>query len=218
MRYKYPRTYHLPWSQTISADDKFLDALDHFHGEEVVVTEKLDGENTTLYKDWSHARSIDSPANISRDWVRRLHSMIRHDIPEGMRICGENVWAEHSIRYEDGRLNSYFYLFSIWDHQTCLSYDETVEWANIFDLPMPQVFYRGCFDEYNLTQLAESLDLNKIEGYVIRKTSSFSYNEFDKSVAKFVRANHVTTNQHWLKHIKKNGELSKPIKPVFMDI
>lgn len=41
---KYPRTPHLPWSGTISDDDKKLDSVKSFIGREVIVTEKLDGE------------------------------------------------------------------------------------------------------------------------------------------------------------------------------
>jgi hypothetical protein len=35
---KYPRTWHLPWSQNIRSDDRVLTSADHFRGEEVVVT------------------------------------------------------------------------------------------------------------------------------------------------------------------------------------
>jgi hypothetical protein len=39
---------------------------------------------------------------------------------------------------------------------------------------------------------------NEIEGYVIRVADSFTYDEFSKSVAKYVRADHVDpTNTHW---------------------
>jgi len=44
MRYKYPRTSHLPWSLGSTNDDKILQSIDHFIDREVVVTVKLDGE------------------------------------------------------------------------------------------------------------------------------------------------------------------------------
>jgi hypothetical protein len=57
MRVKYPRTPHLPWSPGRSEDDIALDSIEHLeHSEDIVVTEKLDGENTTLYHDYLHAR------------------------------------------------------------------------------------------------------------------------------------------------------------------
>jgi hypothetical protein len=46
---KYPRTYHLPWSQDKTNDDKSLKDVSCFIDKEVVVSKKLDGENTTLF-------------------------------------------------------------------------------------------------------------------------------------------------------------------------
>ena len=48
---KYPRTPHLPWSPGASDDDVRVADTAMSEGREVVVTEKLDGENTTLYAD-----------------------------------------------------------------------------------------------------------------------------------------------------------------------
>ena len=72
-----------------------------FVGQEVVVTEKLDGENTTLYRRGLHARSLDPRPHPSRDWVKRLQGQIGHLIPEGWRVCGENLYARHSLGYDD---------------------------------------------------------------------------------------------------------------------
>lgn len=69
-RYKYPRTAHLPWSPGVSDDDLLLESLDLFVDQEVVTTEKLDGENTTLYPEGLHSYSIDSRHHPSRDWSR----------------------------------------------------------------------------------------------------------------------------------------------------
>ncbi|MFE9924807.1 RNA ligase family protein, partial [Streptomyces sp. NPDC005774] len=49
MRVHYPRTPHLPWSPGAASDDIRAGDLSGLRGREVVVTEKLDGENTTLY-------------------------------------------------------------------------------------------------------------------------------------------------------------------------
>lgn len=72
MRIKYPRTLHLPWSLGRTSDDKVLSSMDHFSGREVVVTEKMDGENTTIYSDGLHARSTTSQRHPSRSWVASL--------------------------------------------------------------------------------------------------------------------------------------------------
>ena len=67
---KYPRTYHLPWSSP-SSDDRVASSLNHFVGQEVVVTEKLDGENTSLYNDYVHARSLEKASGA--DQIGRAH-------------------------------------------------------------------------------------------------------------------------------------------------
>ena len=41
---KYPRTWHLPWSEGKTKDDRTLSDCKQFEGREVVVTEKMDGE------------------------------------------------------------------------------------------------------------------------------------------------------------------------------
>jgi hypothetical protein len=97
---KYPRTHHLPWSPGVGPNDQVATALDEFvdadgRPVDVVVTEKLDGENTTLYRDYLHARSLDSRTHPSRDWVKGFWAQLAGDIPDGWRICGENLWATH---------------------------------------------------------------------------------------------------------------------------
>jgi hypothetical protein len=51
MKHKHPRTYHLPWTEELHGDDKILKSLEPFLDKEVIVTEKRDGENTSLYHD-----------------------------------------------------------------------------------------------------------------------------------------------------------------------
>jgi len=43
---KYPRTYHLPWSPGVNSDDRIIQDLSGVKGKEVIVTLKMDGENT----------------------------------------------------------------------------------------------------------------------------------------------------------------------------
>lgn len=220
---KYPRTYHLPWSEGMTSDDKLIPdhLLNDFHNQEVIVTEKLDGECTTLYHDYIHARSLDSRHNFSRDWVKKMHSVIRFDIPENFRFVGENLWAEHSIRYEDYKLQGYFYLFAIFDENNhIIDFDDMVEYAQLLDLPTPNILYRGIYDEKAIKNIAQTMDTEKHEGYVLRLKSLIKQNpetEFMNGVAKFVRKNHVAENSdHWLSNIKQNGILSDDIKPAFM--
>ena len=96
-RYKYPKIFHLPWSPGLQNDDRLLKSTENFIGKEVVLTQKIDGENTTIYPDYHHARSIDSSYHPSRTWIRKLAKDVGYLLKDDERICGENVAAKHSI-------------------------------------------------------------------------------------------------------------------------
>jgi predicted kinase len=194
MRVHYPRTPHLPWSPGASTDDVRVTNLDGLVGREVVVTEKLDGENTTLYADGLHAQSIDSAHHPSRAWVKSLQGLVGASIPPGWRVCGESMFARHSLAYDD--LESWFYAFSVWDGDRCLGWDETVRFTRKLGVPVPPVLWRGMFDEKALR--APRLDLTRQEGYVVRTVDGFDRNEFTGHVAKWVRRGHVQTDTHWM--------------------
>ena len=194
---KYPRTYHLPFSKNMNEDDRMLSSMDSFKDKRVVVTVKMDGENTTMYNDYIHARSLDSQSNITRSWVKNFWSNIKSDIPAGYRICGENLFAKHSIQYLE--LPSYFMGFSIWNEKNeCLSWDETQEWFNLLDIESVPVLYDNIFDEKAIRGLFSNKNWETMEGYVIRLADKFSYGEFNKKVGKFVRKNHIQTVKHWM--------------------
>jgi hypothetical protein len=183
---KYPRTPHLPWSRPTSDDKKLVDDT-QFHGKEVVVTLKMDGENTTMYGDKIHARSIDS-ANVNhytRDWVKGEWGRIKHEM-EGLRICGENLWAEHTIKYDD--LESFFYVFSIWEREAnyCINWDTTLEYCELLDMAYVPVIYTGIYDKDLIHTIFEE-DYNEHEGYVVRMRDGFHYKDFANNVAKFVK-------------------------------
>lgn len=194
MRTAYPRTAHLPWSPGVTSDDVRVGDLGGLRGREVVVTEKMDGENTTLYRDGLHARSLDSGHHPSRAWVKALQGRIGGLIPDGVRVCGENMYARHSIAYED--LESWFYGFSVWDDERCLGWDETVRTLRGLGIPAPPVLWRGVFDERVLRGL--KLDPSRQEGYVVRSVEGFVREEFGRRLAKWVRPHHVQTDTHWM--------------------
>jgi RNA ligase len=206
MKYmKYPRTPHLPFSEGGTDDDRRLENVDHFLGMDIVVTLKMDGENTSIYSDHIHARSLDSNNHPSRDWIKNRAREFQYKIPDGFRICGENLYAKHSIKYMN--LESYFYIFSIWKEDKCFSWEETVNICSLVGLPHVPVLYKGKFDINILTHLyTPYYDGNEMEGFVVRNRDSFLYENFDRNVAKFVRHEHVQTDEHWmLQAIEKNG-------------
>lgn len=206
---KYQRTWHATWSPGITKDDRVHTAeamQKNFAGKRVIVTKKMDGENTTMYQDYFHARSLDSASHISQSWCRNYWSQICGDIPPEWRICGENLYAVHSIAYDD--LDTFFYGFSMWDDRNvCLDWDTMIEYFTLMGVTVVPKLYDGIYDEKIIRSLEKELDFNRDEGYVIRTADGFSYADFRNCVAKFVRKGHVQPNaHHWrAKQVVPNG-------------
>lgn len=196
-RVKYPRTYHLPWSPGMTKDDRMMDSDKAFEGKEVVAIVKMDGENTTMYNDYIHARALEYHPHPSRDRVKALHATIAHNIPEGWRVSGENMYAKHSIHYKN--LPDFFLMFAIWNEKNeCLSWDETEEWAELLGLTLCPVLWRGTYDRKLLENLyTPTYNGDECEGYVLRVTDSFHYSQFRNMVGKYVRKGHVHTQAFW---------------------
>ena len=206
IRIKYPKTYHLPWSKSVARDDKVIDNLDLLT-EDIVITEKMDGENTTVYNNAIHARSIDSSRHESRSFVKALASRFQYMIPNNWRICGENLFAKHSIWYDN--LPSYFLGFAVFDdHNMCLSWKDTVTFLNALGVKTVPVIYEGpplsAKEIYEITKpITENPELH--EGYVIRVSRAFHFDDFKYNIAKYVRKGHVNTDAHWqYKEVVKN--------------
>lgn len=209
---KFPRSMHLGWSQNLQNNDRRIRNLKSFIGREVVATTKMDGESASLYPDYIHARSLDSKDHASRSVVRAIHGALKHEIPSGWRLCGENLYARHSIPY---RLKSHFLLFAIFDEGNyCLSWDETVAYASMIGVgvapgfergvPTVPVLYRGIWDERVMRELGDGLNPETDEGYVVRLAERFHFAEWRHKVGKFVRKEHVRTDEHWMRNWQPN--------------
>lgn len=203
-RVKYPRTYHLPWSPGMGRDDRMMSDVNIFDGQEVLICEKLDGENTTMHSDLFHARSLDTDSHPSRNWAKNLWAQKGYNIPENWRVCGENMYQKHAIHYTNATgnpLETYFYMFSIWDDRNiCLSWEETEEWAELLEFTLVPVLYKGIWDMDFINDLNKKMESNPntIEGYVVRLTREYHYSEFRSVCGKYVRKNHVQNNHgHW---------------------
>jgi len=220
-RYKFPRTPHLPWSPGFSGDDVRLASLDHFSNKTLIITEKLDGENITVYSDgYVHARSIDGTSHPSRDYFKgTIKSKLRKSVPnfgyipvlpDGWRACFEYLYAIHSIEYE--RLPSYIFLIGIVDQfNNAMDWDIVKLYSNYFEVPtVPEISIIESGDNWEhilrdkeQTIMAKSKFGSTIEGYVIRNYNGFSMAEYGKNVAKYVRAGHVVSEDHWTKNWKR---------------
>lgn len=211
---KYPSTPHVSWSPEDHRDDSFHDDMSFFEGKEVVITEKMDGENFTCYSDgrW-HARSLETPYHPTRTYASKFASEVSHKLPEGWRICGENLYGTHSIKYDN--LRSYVQVFSIWNAENeALSWDETQAWCELLDVKHVPVLWRGRYSEEMIKRefFHEALcDLQgrEVEGYVMRTVEGFFFADFALHNAKFVRPDHVQTDEHWLENWERDGESNK---------
>lgn len=218
-RVKYPRTpylnSHVP-SFKPDEDIAFNLYENPLRHKRIVVTEKLDGENTTMYRNGLHSRSLDFSPHPSRSFIKQLHATIAYDIPEGWRICGENMAALHTIPYD--RLTSYFYVFSIWNEQNiCLSWEDTVQWCELLGLDLAPVYYIGIANEmpykdrtsywawpheiyrgaFNPEAFKPHFS-NDLEGFVIRNADAFPYESFSDNVAKWVNPKFsIDESRHW---------------------
>lgn len=117
-------------------------------------------------------------------------------------VCGENLFAVHSIRYNN--LEAYFQVFSIWEKNVCLHWNDTVSWCEYLSLIPVKEIYRGIYKEEEIKEAFIPYK-DEHEGYVIRLTSSFLYKNFNRCVVKYVRKNHVQGNEFWMnKKFEKN--------------
>ena len=213
-RIKYFRTPHLITSPGCINDDKQLSSEDHLHKmDSVVITEKIDGENFTGYHDGdTHARSLDSNNHASRNYAKAIWKKVSHELPTGWRICAENVYAKHSIYYK--HLRSYLLVFSIWDDtNTCLDWDTTELWCELLGLRTVPVMFRGKMPSseelIQMFDLYKSIRKDEVEGFVVRNEQGFHYNDSELNIAKYVRASHIQTSEHWLTEKIVPNELEK---------
>jgi hypothetical protein len=204
---KYGRTYHLPISPGASADDKVLRSVDGLIGTDLVITEKMDGENTTIHRHGTHARSPDSGYHASRDWLKAFAAGISPQLADGERIVGEYVFARHAVGYD--ALPSYFLGFAWILSGQFQSWDDTTARFSELSITAVPVLHRGPYRPRLFEDIAAALDLHKQEGFVVRAASTFHEAEMDRLLGKYVRAGHVQSAEHWSKlPITRNGLLS----------
>lgn len=212
MSEKYFRTFHLPYSPGGTNDDKRIASDQHFTGREIVVTEKMDGSNVCLTHKAVFARSHSKlPTHSSFDPLKALHAKISHLIPEDYSLFGEWCFAVHSIEYT--ALPAYFMLFAIRDDSTdiWLSWNHVEFHAQKLELTtVPLLWGPAELTTCKLQSLVEVAVEQPSkggapgpEGVVVRLAGAFQ--DPSKSIAKWVRKDHVQTDDHWShKAIQKN--------------
>jgi hypothetical protein len=204
---KYPRTYHLPFSPGCTSDDKRLKNVYSFLNMPVIVTEKIDGSNVCMTSEAVFARShVGPPTHSSFDLAKQLHSMIKTEIPQGVSIFGEYAFAKHSIEYNS--LPGYFMVFGVRDDTNgfWFSWYGVEEMVIALGIPTVPVLFSGNFKTEKELVNQINLEMSTVstvgapekEGVVVRRIDAFSCEKFSESVTKYVRANHVQTDEHWL--------------------
>jgi hypothetical protein len=182
-----------------------MDSVNSLLGTDLVVTEKMDGSNVCLESKDVFARSHGGlPRHPSFDALKALHSGIRDRIPLGCQIFGEWLFAKHSIGYD--RLPNYLMLFGVRDlnRNTWSPWAEVEMWAEELGVAAALVLANGTAEtEQDLGRLvtdcmAMPLSFGKErEGVVVRKAGEFGNSAFGDSVGKWVRTDHVKTDEHW---------------------
>lgn len=195
---KFPRVFHLPESLGITSDDKVIESAKIFDDMDIVITEKMDGENTCLETHTIHARSENSKDHPSRHFIKAIHSQIRYQIPFHLAIYGENLFAKHSIEYSELPIEM-FLIFAVIDKNTntFLSWKATEEWAyklNMLTVPVIKTG-KGVIS----IPPEKSVYGNEVEGFVVRNVNEFQVDKINENMAKWVRADHVKTDEHWTK-------------------
>lgn len=187
---RYPRTYALPWSETIGEGDRQMRSTDAFVGERVVATEKMDGENISLYRDFLHSRSVRESHHPTRRWLNDYWSARRDRIPLGWRVCGEYLFARHTVEYEN--LESYFLGFAVWtDANECLSWDDTMEFFSSREITPVRILFDGAYEENVIRNIWSASGSASAEGYVLRVAGPFLQRDFRRCVGKFIRSGYA---------------------------
>jgi hypothetical protein len=186
-------------------------------GVPIVLTEKVDGSNTSLEADGCYARThAGAPTHKSFDMLKVLHAGLKWQLQNGMQYFGEWCYAKHSIEYNE--LPGYFLMFGIrvlegtmiptvfhpMDYSLWVSWDRVEKQAEELGLPTVPVLFKGTVSsEKELQELVESF-MNQPsacggirEGVVARVARAFQDEDFSSCVMKCVRANHVQTSEHW---------------------
>ena len=216
---KYGRTFHYPFSPGTTSDDRINHGYwsDMQSIEQVIHTEKLDGENTCLNQYGVFARSHAAPTRHPwANYLKERWQMMKHYLGD-LEIFGENIYAIHSIEYLE--IEHHFYVFAIRHLDNWLSWEEVKFYAAMLDFPtVPElkiqqpndqvILEKTVLDFVNQPSIFKSIDVHTkeectMEGIVSRNVNEYLVKGFKKNVFKYVRKNHIRTDEHWTRNWKR---------------
>ena len=206
---KYPRTPYWPWSPTIGRGDDVHANPGRFVGEDVVVTEKLDGGNTLLHAGQVYSRSVSAPSEAKWMAMAKKHHAWKVTEPD-VWLYGEDIYGVHSIEYAPVPEQATFHAFALRDDDGAFAaFAEVEEYAKQRDIPVVPVLFRGHFQSVAEISafMSEAHDEpsglgGEREGIVMRLARGFPAAEFQDKVCKSVRPGHVQTDEHWTRKWK----------------
>lgn len=214
---KYPSTSYLDISPNQHGGNDVIETSSFF-GFPAVVTLKMDGSNVVLRHDSMGARNGDTAHHRSFDMLKAIHAGIRKRIHPSLEIFCEWLYARHSIHYTGGiALPSYLMVIGVYDveYRVWLSWTDTVRWANLIGYPtVPVLRVTAPVEQHRIyAHLQDDIDFamrHGHEGIVVRNAYAFHYGQFGRFVGKYVRENHVQTDDHWQSGPIVKNELADP--------
>lgn len=211
--YKFPRTHHLPWSPNKKdTNDKVHKHIDFLLNRQLVVTKKMDGECQCWTKSSFSLRSPDSTGGKLRSKARAKWAEIQWRIPDNIILFVEDISNVHSIQYPLDipqfyliavaalSTNGMFFLPYDWDSE----FESVSHYGKMFRLdPVPLLFETKVSNRDQLEkQTSHIIDTDIDEGFVIRPKLGFF--DWTASTGKWVRENHVKTDEHWTRNAMRN--------------
>ena len=207
---KYPRTFHWTSSPGLQNDDRVTQSPNMLINVPVIITEKLDGGNTCLYKGEVYARSTGQPSTAGWFSMVRKHHAWKTTTVNDWIFYGEDLYGVHSISYGAMAENKTFRLFALRKPNGGFADWSTVKkMADSMDMETVPVLFEGKFksdkelSDWFKNNIKEPSSLGgEREGFVVRHSGLILEDEFAYLVAKYVRAGHVQTDAHWTKNWK----------------
>ena len=201
---KYPRTPYWPYSPGAPRyGDDLADAA-RFVGRPVVVTEKLDGGNTLLWRGRAYARSVTAPSTGKWMAMVKKHHAWKVTEPDVL-LYGEDIYGVHSIEYDAVPEDETFYAFALRTAGGRFApFHALVSYARERTIPVVPILFQGTFAAVDDLRGFVSREHRRPsalggarEGLVIRAADGFPAEEFRSNVCKSVRAGHVQSEEHW---------------------
>ena len=172
---KYCRSLHAQISLGTTSDDRFMPngyVKSFAEKDDLILTEKLDGQNNCFSKKGVFARSHTAPTQHPWDKpMRERWELIKNDLND-LEIFGENMYGIHSIAYS--KLESFFYVFAVRENDRWLSWEEVKFYAGLLDFPVvPEIPVTKKLKDF----LGDSKDENMILEKWLKSNLGLSWEE-----------------------------------------